>query len=153
MAWILIASAIPVALWNTHGKRTGRDLDHRRTVFARRWRDRGLRRLISCEERGHVEQDTEHSRNKQWSGRHRGGLLAQDRKRGDRTIAGSESAAVCSTLAGLMVLTFLGFSIDGAEVAPYYTDTIEDDYEYSAPSRITPCGVARHESRTFSHVL
>ena len=46
-----------------------------------------------------------------------------------------------------------GFSIDGAEVAPYYTDTIEDDHECSAPSRITPCGAARHESRAFSHVL
>src|SRR4029077_8920849 len=93
MAWILIASAIPVTLWDSHGERAGWDLDHRRTVFARRWRDRGLRRLISCEERGHVEQDTETSRNKKWSDRHRGGLLAQDRKLEDRTIAGSEGAA------------------------------------------------------------
>ena len=29
---------------------------------------------------------------------------------------------------------------------PYYTDTIEDGYERSAPSRITPCSATRHES-------
>src|SRR3989442_15736536 len=93
MAWIFIASAIPIALWNTHGKRAGRDLDHRRTVFARRWHKQDLRRLVGCEERGHVEQGIEHSRNEQWSGRHRGGLLAQNRKGEKSTIAGSESAA------------------------------------------------------------
>src|SRR6267143_2644122 len=52
MAWIFIASTIPIALWDTHRERADPDLDHRRTIFSRGWREQRLRRLVSCEERG-----------------------------------------------------------------------------------------------------
>jgi hypothetical protein len=52
MAWVFIAPTIPIAFWNTHWKRAGWDLDHRRTIFSRGWCEQGLRRLVSCEERG-----------------------------------------------------------------------------------------------------
>jgi hypothetical protein len=46
-----------------------------------------------------------------------------------------------------------GFSIDGGKMPPYYTNSIGDDYDSSAPSRITPCSAAGHESRTLSRIL
>ena len=49
MAWVCIASAIPIALRDTHGKRAGWNLNQRRTVFARRWREQGLRWLAGAQ--------------------------------------------------------------------------------------------------------
>src|SRR5256885_14399072 len=118
MAWIFISPAIPIALWDTHGKRACRDLDHRRTVFTHRWRDQGLRWLVGCKERGHVEQNTEQSRNKQGSDRHCGGVLVRERKREDRTVGGRGKADVSWTPSRLVGPQVPGFFFFRGKLAP-----------------------------------